>query len=58
MHDHTHEREQVAKAIWLRYFNRVLYTGGHITEREYRRMALLIDSNKSYPQNSGMTAKA
>lgn len=33
-----------AREIWLHYFNRYLYERGVITEREYRKMRLRIES--------------
>jgi hypothetical protein len=52
------DKTRLAEAIWLHYYNRVLLSQGHITEREYRRMSLLIDNRKAAPPQRRSTTKA
>lgn len=40
-------KQQVAKELWLLYYNRTLLERKVITEQEYRRMNLLIRSRTS-----------
>ena len=39
-------KEEVARQIWLNYFNQTLYEKGLITEQERNKMALLISNRK------------
>lgn len=41
------DKERVARAIWLKYYNRYLRDRGVITEREYLRLVHLIETK--YP---------
>ncbi len=36
------KEKDMAKSIWLNYFNRYLYESGTITETEYKRMTEMI----------------
>lgn len=38
-------KEQVARKIWLLYFNTLLLERGLLTPKEYRAMKLKIESN-------------
>ena len=42
------ERErQLAEDIWLNYFNRYLFEGGTISEKEYKKMTELIAKRRT-----------
>ncbi len=49
----TSERKQMARQIWLLYYNRVLPEKGLITEQEHNRMRIKIQSQYSDKSKNG-----